>query len=224
MKVVINKKVFMISKPSSKYDVLEARNSYISITFKVDGKSKTLFLASSHYKQKSNELFYKNHQIEANINLLDIPHGNDNDIPCKTMPLFLNAAQQIDEQFKTHNSVLVNCNHGRSRTGSVVALYFMEFLAIEADKAIQLVSSILGERGYVGGIDLKSGSYGTYGEWIREYEVNKNKENIVESNTESLTIIPFKRTSPRTHVFFPPQKKIKIELSAETISCAIGGH
>lgn len=219
MRVVVNKKVFIISETSSSY----ARNSYISVTFKLDGRNKKLFLASSHYKLTlSKELFYKNLQIGANVNLLDIPHGNDNDTPNKTLPLFLDAAKQINEQFKIHTSVLVNCNHGRSRTGSVVALYFMEFLSFEANEAIDLVSTILKERGYEGGIDLKSGSYGTYGEWIRQYGINKNKENIPEPNIDTLSINPLKRTSPRGHVFFQQQKKIKIESSSETALRVIG--
>lgn len=212
MRLEVNNKVFQISKSSSP----QSTNSYISVTFKVDGRSKKLFLASSHYQHTlSNEFFYKELKIGANVNLLHIPHANHQDTPNKTLPLFLDAAKKIDEHFKIHKSVLVNCNHGRSRTGSVVALYFMEFLSLEASEAIDLVSTILKERGLKGGIDVKSGAHGTYGDWIRQYEINKNKENIPEPNIDTLTINPLKRTSPRAHVFFQQQKKIKIKLCDE---------
>jgi protein-tyrosine phosphatase len=182
MKIIIGDSTFFISEVGSKYNKTEPANTFVSITFTYKELSRKIYLASHHYKQEDNNSdFYQIHKIGGNINLVRLPHGDDEDVPHKTIPLFLQKAAEIDELFKKHDNVLVNCKNGRSRTGSVVAMFFIQYLNLTAEDAIHIATQALKKRGYEDGIDLKNRPHGTYGEWLRKHELEKrvmNKENI----------------------------------------------
>lgn len=216
MKIIIGDSTFFISDIGSKYSKTEPSNTFVSITFTYKDVMRKIYLASHHYKQEENNSdFYQIHKIGGNVNLVRLPHGDDEDVPQKTIPLFIKKATEIDELFKTHNNVLVNCKNGRSRTGSVVAMFFMEFLNLKAEDAINLATQALKKRGYEDGIDLKNRPHGTYGEWIRKYELDKqgmNKENI-NINQKNGEAPPAKRVRPLPGLFTSREvKKDKLKV------------
>lgn len=167
-----------ISEAGSRAKLCTPKHSYVVISI----NNKQIYLASEHYKKSSKtQLFYQQQDILDNIDLSEIPHGGEKDKPKLTMPLFLEAAGRIDACLEHHNKVLVNCTHGRSRSGSVIALYLIEYCGLRAEEAIEVVTRALEKRGYKGGIDIKGSCYGSYGDWIRDHEKN-NKENLEPSN------------------------------------------
>ena len=150
-------------------------NSYVSLC--VNGK--TIYMASKNYHCKAKDAikFYKEQHIHlgANVNLLtyDIAHGTAEDKPETTLPEFYRAAKDMRLHLtQAGDRVLVNCNHGRSRTGTVVALYLILIEKLSADDAINLVNSALRRRGILNGIDLSNAINGSYGEWLREMEAS----------------------------------------------------
>jgi len=163
------------------------KNSHVSISI---GGKKILLASSSYAYSPRTEPFYKANNIkpDCNINLLTIPHGTDDDTREKTLPKFLDAARQISAKLKTNNTVLVNCSHGRSRTGSVVALYLMDYCNLSVDDALRVVSLALEARHYPGGIDIKGLHGESYGQWLRDYkacsDAVQSDENIEENSPE----------------------------------------
>ena len=175
-------------------------------------KNKKIFLASKQYKQSDKtQSFYDDHQIKANVSLKEIPHGNENDIAEYTLPLFLKAANKMNEHLSQHNNILVNCNHGRSRSGAVIVLYLMEYCHFNASNAIKVVEQALKKRGFEGGVDLKGRCSGSYGDWIREYENKNNLENQehIAPYTKNQVLTRSKRLAEPT--FFASSKKLKKE-------------
>lgn len=180
-------------------------NSYVCIQV---GSNK-IYLASSRYIKKSQQAkisnFYQEKNIEENIDLTKIIqiHGSIEDTKELNMPNFVTAAQKIQEGLNKHSSVLVNCNNGRSRTGTAVALYLMVYEKLSADKAIEVVNTALAERGVEKGIDIKLCTVdGSYGQWLRDFEIEQfNKENEMPN-----FFIRFKRKKPN-----PPSEYSQLE-------------
>ena len=175
--IVKNGIKFIIGDAGSIAKTVEPKNSYIVLSFQYKGQFKQLYLASKSYARDRNERFYRDNKIDINVSLLKIPHGTIDDSAVNTMPLFNKSAAEIAHAFSRYPKALVNCNHGRSRTGAVVALFLINYLHLNADDALHIVTEALKARGYKGGIDLKGGCHGTYGDWIRQFELEKNKEN-----------------------------------------------
>ncbi len=177
MKILhIQDKIITISDPQTTAQEINQSNSYLIMSFEYNKSVKELYLAPRKYSRTANEQFYKDSNLGGNVDLCTIPHGDHDDKPSKTLPLFVASARTLNELFLKNNKVLVNCNHGRSRSGSVAALFLMKYLNFTAENAIKVVTEALKERGFEGGIDIKGGHYGTYGEWLRQHEMNE-KEN-----------------------------------------------
>ncbi len=201
-------KSIKINEAQSMSTTVSPKNSYVVISI----GDKEIFLASSCYvKSKKTTQFYRKNKIGANINLLDIPHGTQEDKPQNTLPLFSKAAIQIHENLKKYNKVLVNCNHGRSRSGTVIALYLMNYLSCTATESIDVVTQALKRRGFEGGIDISGGYHGTYGEWLRHYEKRNAKENFSPNIDKPLscTTRSKKRSYDLCLFDMPPPKKMK---------------
>lgn len=174
---------------------LTETNSYVSIQL---DDNKMIFMASGKYKKglKSTDGFYKEHQISANINLLDKKkygldnHGGADDNFRNTLPNFYQAAKDLRAELALPGSrVLVNCHHGRSRTGSVVALYLILYMDLTADDAISLVNSALSERGITKGIDIPNAINGSYGQWLRDMERGFKDQNNITSYEDYIEIM-----------------------------------
>jgi protein-tyrosine phosphatase len=54
---------------------------------------------------------------------------------------FLRAVEVLGELIQQHSKVLVHCHAGRSRSAVVVAGYLMKAMNLDADQAIELISS-----------------------------------------------------------------------------------
>lgn len=203
----IGTKTFTISDAQTHAKTLTLENSFVTISFKMGHTLKELYLAPKIYaKTEKFHTFYTDHDIGANIDISEIPHGTTKDTVENTMPLFLARAREIKLAFKKDKKVLLNCQRGRSRSGSVAALFFMEYLGLSAADAISLVSTALLARGFsTGGIDLKDRV--SYGDWLRAYK--PAQENVQDNTKEPITIFrkrQFKATGLRD-VFFSEAKR-----------------
>lgn len=208
-KIVVGRYVFHISEAYSMAKNLKESNSYVVISFKINNAMKHIFLASKEYvlKDKTNA-FYNAHKIGLNVNLLSIPHGTSEDYPENTMPLFIKAAEEIHQGLLAHESILVNCHHGRSRSGTVIALYLMNHLDLKVTPAIHLVTEALKQRGFPGGIDIE-GAHGSYGDWLRNYKPEGNKENEATRSLHNMSLRKRPLQMESTDLFFPTGKRIK---------------
>ena len=92
---------------------------------------KTIFLASRHYSD------VKRNDGCNTINLIKLPHGNMDaqDTEALTIPRFIKYADEINHQLLFSEKIWVHCNNGRSRTGSVVAVYLIKHEKMEPNKA-----------------------------------------------------------------------------------------
>lgn len=217
MKYKLTKKNIRISEVQSRAKICTPNHSFVIIHLKNSTIHKQLFLASEQYKKSERtETFYSQWGIKENVDLSRLDHGNEKDTPEFTLPLFLKAASLLDDHLEKHNKVLVNCKHGRSRSGSVIALYLMEYCQLSADDAIAVVTRALKKRGYEGGIDIKGSYHGNYGDWLRNYEKQKLSDEKTLNNQENIAPLPNNQGLRRSKrlgeqcVFFPI-KKTKLE-------------
>lgn len=187
MKIRIGRTEIIISEPSTAVArQVTPLNSYVVLSIREKGKKNVseILLASRFYRSSLVTMadFYKAQAIDANVDLYNLPHGGFDDKPETTMPLFKIAALQIHEHLSAGKRVLVNCNHGRSRSGTVIALYLRDYLKIDVEKAIEVANKALEMRGFSSGIDINGGHYGTYAQWLRNDVVpDEGKENSSES-------------------------------------------
>ena len=130
--------------------------------------------------KKSN--FYEKLNVGTNIDARSIPHGGEKDNREDTLERFEKHADMI-YQNENHDgkAILVNCNHGRSRTGSIVALYLMKYHDYDAVDAIARIGAIQSFRNISESIDIKlQGNKGNYSDWLKHWHDQKNLDKQVK--------------------------------------------
>lgn len=203
------------------------------VCFSVNGCK--ILMASKQFKQseakvKNNKL-YEKLGIVLNCDLSQMEHGTAKDVPNLNMPIFHTWADKIYTCLgvNTSKSVLVNCNNGRSRTGTVVALYLMKYHKFSTTDAMSIVNSVLRFRGITkDSINVQTMNlHGNYGDWLRRWE-NENKKQVSESNADNSKTPSKKRTlsllenttistSNVVESSLVISKKMKINTSEETL-------
>lgn len=129
--------------------------------------------AAKNATTKQVQQFYTDNMIQENIDLTKLAHGGDEDTYEKSVPVFMMQADLMHTHLQNKKNILVNCNNGRSRTGSVVAAYLMKHLHIQSKEAIGLVDAALEQRGFEKGtsINIKGTAFkGSYGSWLQQWE------------------------------------------------------
>jgi protein-tyrosine phosphatase len=166
-----------ISDAASEAEQCTSTNSYVIIQI----ANKSIFLASKEYQMSRKNManFYERNNIGANINLLGIEHGTMNDTPYNTLPLFHQYCDNLRAALQIHDKVLVNCNHGRSRSAAVILMYLMKHLKFKTEDGIKVLLKAIQKRGFQ---DLNGkGPHGSYFDWIRIHGTSipqkNNKEN-----------------------------------------------
>lgn len=179
------------------------------VCFTIDGAE--ILMASRHFSSSGKNAIssglYDKLKIDSNIDLSNLPHGGDDDVEEKTMPLFIAAADELYLETAKGNRVLVNCNHGRSRTGSVVALYLTKYHGYEASEAIKIVEAVQGQRGVRKSIDIRvSRPNGSYAGWLKNWYA-QNRENL-KPNAMNREKPKSRRERRKTQFFRPVESKL----------------
>lgn len=217
MKILLigNQKI-TISDVQTNAKTLERDTSYVVVSLEVNGKNKEIYLAPKRYaRTPENRLFYSENRISRCINLVDISHGTSEDYPEKTLPLFTEAADKVFTALKRNARVLIHCHRGRSRTGSVFALYLMRHHRMSATDAIHVATEALKVRGFQGGIDINGGAHGTYGSWLRQHEKELAKENKPENVASVQKPSRAKRQLKDVSFFESDKRKQEVALVSE---------
>lgn len=195
-----------------------------------------IIMASHHFKRDATKVktynLYEQLGIGFNCDLSGIAHGTDKDVPNVNMPKFHAWSNKMHVYLEKNKdkSVLVNCNNGRSRTGTVVALYLMKYHNLSADNAISIVTSVLRFRGIVkDSINIQTTNLnGNYGDWLRRWEVeNKNVRNEkadaksyfkrkADTQEKLLIVEPMADEDNEDDECLPVAKKLKFDTSVET--------
>ena len=177
-------------------------------------KGRRLMIASKHFKQNNQsdaiKALYQSESIGKNIDLTTLPHGDDHDTFAINMPLFEQAADQIHAFYSTHpkDTLLINCGHGRSRSGTATAFYLMKHLGYSAEEAIDIVSAVLNHRGIGNSISIQTRcTEGNYGDWLKRWEKDQKLENTTP-NDET-------QSPEQTDGFFRRIKRSRIEKPKE---------
>lgn len=150
-----------------------------------------IIMASKHFKQTESKVkqhkLYEILDIVLNCDLSQMEHGTAKDVPALNMPVFHKWADNMHTSFEANRNkaVLVNCYNGRSRTGTVVALYLMKYHHLPANDAMSIVNSILGLRGITkDSINVHTiNLHGNYGDWLRRWE-KENNGRLCESSVD----------------------------------------
>lgn len=138
---------------------------------------------------------YSDEKITTNIDLTTMAHGSDEDTRERNLPIFVAAADRIHAHFEANPDarVLVNCGHGRSRSGTAVALFMMKYLGYTAAQAITIVTAVLSHRRVTESISIKTrNADGNYGDWLKYWEKNRDQ---------------FQPTAPTDLSLFRPRKR-----------------
>jgi hypothetical protein len=169
------------------------------VCFSVNGCK--ILMASRQFKQSEAKVtknkLYETLGIVLNCDLSQMEHGTAKDVPNLNMPIFHKWADNINTclQENKGKSVLINCHNGRSRTGTVVALYLMKYHKFSSHDAMSIVNSVLRIRGITkDSINVETiNLHGNYGDWLRRWE-NENKKQFSEQKADNSKTPSKKRT------------------------------